>query len=171
MDQDVTWHAGRSQPRPLCIRWGPNLPPTKVTQPPIFGSCLFCGVVYWNWWWHPLCLAPFSHRSFQSQLPEHAPKLAQFRILKKFLGCPQPNAPNYGYGAPPRGRPNHSCVGRGRPTIASVTHVVGSFKYTRNNGYTSNYTTLHRPRSAYMKVVSEVRSDDKFVSLKLLISS
>ena len=38
MDQDKTWHEGRPQPRPHCVRWGPStypLPP-KGAQPPFF---------------------------------------------------------------------------------------------------------------------------------------
>jgi len=29
MDQDGTWHAGRSRPRTYCVRWGPSSPPPK----------------------------------------------------------------------------------------------------------------------------------------------
>ena len=34
MDEDETWHGGRSQPRPLCVRWGP------ISPSPNFGPCL-----------------------------------------------------------------------------------------------------------------------------------
>jgi len=27
MDQDGTWHGDRPQPRRLCVKWGPSLPP------------------------------------------------------------------------------------------------------------------------------------------------
>ena len=40
MDQDATWHGGRSQPRPLCARWGPSSPFPKGGQLPIFGPYL-----------------------------------------------------------------------------------------------------------------------------------
>jgi len=33
-DQDATWHGGRPQPRPHCVRCRPNFPPTP--QPPTF---------------------------------------------------------------------------------------------------------------------------------------
>ena len=36
MDQDATWHGGRSRPRPHCARWGPALPPPKMHNPPSF---------------------------------------------------------------------------------------------------------------------------------------
>ena len=35
-DQDETWHAGRPQPWPHCVRWGPSSPSPKGAQPPIF---------------------------------------------------------------------------------------------------------------------------------------
>jgi len=38
MDQDATWHGGRSRLRPHCARWGPA--PPKGAQPPIFGPYL-----------------------------------------------------------------------------------------------------------------------------------
>jgi len=28
MDQDATWYGGRPRPRPHCVRWGPNPPPS-----------------------------------------------------------------------------------------------------------------------------------------------
>ena len=34
MDQDSTWHRGRTQPRRLCVRWGPAPLPKKGAQPP-----------------------------------------------------------------------------------------------------------------------------------------
>jgi len=41
MDQDATWHGGRSRPRPHCARWGPSSPfPKSGRSPPIFGPCL-----------------------------------------------------------------------------------------------------------------------------------
>ena len=40
MDQDKTWHAGRPQPLPHCVRWGPSSPSHIGAQPPIFGSYL-----------------------------------------------------------------------------------------------------------------------------------
>jgi len=42
MDQDETWHAGRSRPWPRCVRWGPSSPfPKRGPSPsPIFGPCL-----------------------------------------------------------------------------------------------------------------------------------
>jgi len=42
MHQDTTWYGGRSQPRRLCVRWGPSYPQKKRPHPssPIFGPCL-----------------------------------------------------------------------------------------------------------------------------------
>jgi len=41
MDQDETWHGGRSRLRPHCVRWGPSsLFPKEYSPPPIFGPCL-----------------------------------------------------------------------------------------------------------------------------------
>ena len=39
-DQDETWHAGRPQPWPHCVRWGPSSPFPKGAQLPIFGPYL-----------------------------------------------------------------------------------------------------------------------------------
>ena len=37
MDQDATWYGARSQPRRLCVRWGPALPsPKRGRSPPNF---------------------------------------------------------------------------------------------------------------------------------------
>jgi len=36
MDQDETWHAGRSRPRSHCIRWGLNYPLQKGGTVPNF---------------------------------------------------------------------------------------------------------------------------------------
>jgi len=36
MDHDETWHTGRPQPWPQCVRWGPSSPSTKGAQPPNF---------------------------------------------------------------------------------------------------------------------------------------
>jgi len=38
-DQDETWHAGRSRPRPHCVRWRPSSP-QNGHSPPIFGPRL-----------------------------------------------------------------------------------------------------------------------------------
>jgi len=35
-DQDETWQAGRPQPWPHCVRWGPSSPPPKGHSPPNF---------------------------------------------------------------------------------------------------------------------------------------
>jgi len=44
MDQDATWHGGRPQPRPLCVRWGPNPLPENAAQPfPQFSAHFYCG--------------------------------------------------------------------------------------------------------------------------------
>jgi len=45
MDQDETWHRGRSRLWPHCVRWGPNSPPPKrstaaAPAPTFFGPCL-----------------------------------------------------------------------------------------------------------------------------------
>jgi len=42
-DQDETWHAGRPQPWPHCIRWGPSSPSPKGAQPPQFSAHIRCG--------------------------------------------------------------------------------------------------------------------------------
>jgi len=42
MDQDETWHAGRSRPWPHCVRWGPNSPPSKGHSPQ-FSAHICCG--------------------------------------------------------------------------------------------------------------------------------
>ena len=41
-EQDETWHAGRPQPWPHCVRWGLSSPPLKGggQSPPIFGPYL-----------------------------------------------------------------------------------------------------------------------------------
>jgi len=36
MDQNGTWRGGRSQPRRLCVRWGPSPRPQKGAEPSIF---------------------------------------------------------------------------------------------------------------------------------------
>ena len=36
MDQDEAWHAGRPQPWPHCVRWGPSSPSPKGAQLPNF---------------------------------------------------------------------------------------------------------------------------------------
>jgi len=46
MDQDATWHVGRSRPTPYCARWGPSSPPQKGAEPPIFGPYLL-----WPYGW------------------------------------------------------------------------------------------------------------------------
>ena len=43
MDQDATWHGGRSWPRPHCARWGPSCPPPKVGGAPLFLAHVYCG--------------------------------------------------------------------------------------------------------------------------------
>ena len=40
MDQDATWHEGRSQPRRLSVRWGSSPLPQKGRSTPIFGPRL-----------------------------------------------------------------------------------------------------------------------------------
>ena len=49
MDQDATWHGGRSRPRPHCVRWGPSSPHRKGHSSP----SLFC----------PLCSCTVAHLS------------------------------------------------------------------------------------------------------------
>jgi len=39
MDEDATWYAGRTRPRPHCIRLGPSSP-RKGHVPPLFDPCL-----------------------------------------------------------------------------------------------------------------------------------
>ena len=39
MHQGATRYGGRSQPRRLCVRWGPGFPSPKGAQPPIFVQC------------------------------------------------------------------------------------------------------------------------------------
>ena len=42
MDQDETWHAGRSRPWPHCVRWGPSSPPPKRGGVPQFSTHVCC---------------------------------------------------------------------------------------------------------------------------------
>ena len=43
MDEAGTWHGGRPQPRRLCIRWEPSLPPKKGAEPPPqFSAHFYC---------------------------------------------------------------------------------------------------------------------------------
>jgi len=43
-DQDETWHAGRPQPWPYCVEWGPSYPFPKGAQPPPqFSAHICCG--------------------------------------------------------------------------------------------------------------------------------
>ena len=44
MDQDETWHAGRSRPWPHCVRWGPSSPSPHGAQPQ-FSAHICCGQV------------------------------------------------------------------------------------------------------------------------------
>jgi len=46
MDQDETWHAGRPQPRPHCVRWGPSPPKSTASQSSAYVCCI--QVVGWN---------------------------------------------------------------------------------------------------------------------------
>jgi len=41
MDQDQTWHAGRPQPWPHCVKWEPSSPSPKGAQPPNFRPISF----------------------------------------------------------------------------------------------------------------------------------
>ena len=41
MDKDETWHAGRTRPRPHCVRWGPSFPHGKGPQ---FSFHVYCGL-------------------------------------------------------------------------------------------------------------------------------
>jgi len=48
MDQDGTWHAGRPQPRRLCVRWVPSSPPQGGGAEPLpnfrfFSAHVYCG--------------------------------------------------------------------------------------------------------------------------------
>jgi len=45
MDEAVTWHAGRPQPRRLCVRWGPSHPYRKRGRSPLpqFSGHFCCG--------------------------------------------------------------------------------------------------------------------------------
>jgi len=42
MDQDETWHGGRTRPRPHCVRLGPSSPPQKRHSPQ-FSIHVCCG--------------------------------------------------------------------------------------------------------------------------------
>ena len=46
MDQDETWHAGRPQPWPHCVRWRPSSPSPKGHSPP-FSAHICCGQAGW----------------------------------------------------------------------------------------------------------------------------
>jgi len=41
MDQDGTWHGGRPQPRPQCVRWGPSS--IQRGTVPQFSAHVCCG--------------------------------------------------------------------------------------------------------------------------------
>jgi len=41
--QYETWHAGRPQPWPHCVRWGPSSPPPKGGGAPQFSAHVYCG--------------------------------------------------------------------------------------------------------------------------------
>ena len=43
MDQDQTWHAGRPQPWPNCVRWGSSSSSPKGAQPPQFSAHICYG--------------------------------------------------------------------------------------------------------------------------------
>jgi len=45
MDQDETWHGGRPQLWPHCVRWGPSCPPPakRGTSVPHFSADVHCG--------------------------------------------------------------------------------------------------------------------------------
>jgi len=40
--QDETWHRGRPQSRPHCLRWGPSSPSPKGAEPPILAHVYCC---------------------------------------------------------------------------------------------------------------------------------
>ena len=42
MDQNETWHAGRPQLWPYCVRWGPSSPLPKEHSPQ-FVAHVYCG--------------------------------------------------------------------------------------------------------------------------------
>jgi len=42
MDQDGTWHGGRSRSRPHCVRWGPSSPPQQGAESPQFSAHFYC---------------------------------------------------------------------------------------------------------------------------------
>ena len=49
MDQDETWHGGRPQPRPHCVRWGPSSQKKghgPLSPSPIFSLCLLWANVW-----------------------------------------------------------------------------------------------------------------------------
>jgi len=43
MDQDATWHGGRSRLRPHCARWGRSSPSPKRGRSPQFSAHVYCG--------------------------------------------------------------------------------------------------------------------------------
>ena len=43
MRQDATWYECRPQPRGLCVRWRPTLPPQKRGEAPKFSAHVYCG--------------------------------------------------------------------------------------------------------------------------------
>jgi len=60
IDQDETWHAGRSRRWPHCVRWGPTCSSPKAAQPPIFGLYLLRpnGYMDQDATWHGARLGP-----------------------------------------------------------------------------------------------------------------
>jgi len=69
MHQDETWHAGRPQPWPQCVTWGPSSPSPKGLSPPIFGPYL----LWPNGWmdqdvtWYKGRLRPMPHCARQGR--------------------------------------------------------------------------------------------------------
>jgi len=47
MDQDETWHGGRLQPRPHCVRWGPSSPSQRGTAPQFLAHVCYGQTADW----------------------------------------------------------------------------------------------------------------------------
>jgi len=45
VDQDETWHVGKSRTRPQCVRWGPSSPSPKGHSTPQFSAYICCGQI------------------------------------------------------------------------------------------------------------------------------
>ena len=96
-DQDETWHVGRPQPRPHCVRWGSSSPQTGGTAPH-FSAHVYCSqtggglrpcqVASWS-------TQPFSHNTWAEMLGAAVPPFWGGELV------PHPTQCRLGRGLPP----------------------------------------------------------------------